>query len=180
MSVRSPNVQPNPYDYQMTLGFQKADRLYSVRTWERENGKKFIDEEYWYKHTDSLLYIREKYRRNTLRDIEFNQIDLRYNHDLFSIGYALKYQSSFSHNIVAGFNYNKQFNIIVSSGKLITRAEVLSDFKNISYSVYQEIKFGLTQNFNINSKVKYEKYGNNSPFWQFKVGLSAELPKIGK
>ena len=47
-SVRTPNVQPNPDDYEVSVGISNPT-YYFNRQWERELGEKYIDDLIWVK-----------------------------------------------------------------------------------------------------------------------------------
>ena len=48
LAIRTPNVQPNPDDYEVSIGFSH-DNFDVNRQWERELGKFYIDDLVWFK-----------------------------------------------------------------------------------------------------------------------------------
>ena len=53
-AMRTPNIQPNPDDYEFSLGF--SNQFYHLnRQWERELGNNYIDDILWFKY-ESKFY----------------------------------------------------------------------------------------------------------------------------
>ena len=48
LAVRTPNTQPNPDDYEVSIGASHSS-YYFNRQWERELGEKYIDDLIWVK-----------------------------------------------------------------------------------------------------------------------------------
>ena len=55
-SVRTPNVEPNPDDYEFSVGVGH-ESFYLNRQWERELGEKYVDDLFWVKF-DNGYYIK--------------------------------------------------------------------------------------------------------------------------
>lgn len=179
LSIRTPNVQPNPLDYQYSLGVEKVDQLYFNRVWERELGQYYIDEEYWiqkkFKVGGSKILLKDKYLNITSKNIQYNQSELRFVYDDMSVGYALRYiNNNYSHRIIAGWEIDKRFNIFLINGQFTIRTELTSNIKVIDYSIYSKMKFGLLKNLDIYFLLQSEKVGNINNF-QVKGGLEIEL-----
>jgi hypothetical protein len=47
-AIRTPNVQPNPDDYEVSVGVSHPN-YYINRQWERELGEPYIDDLVWFK-----------------------------------------------------------------------------------------------------------------------------------
>ena len=58
-AVRTPNVEPNPDDYEFSFGVGH-ENFYFNRQWERELGEKYIDDLFWIKF-DNRYYIKPEY-----------------------------------------------------------------------------------------------------------------------
>ena len=52
-AARTPNVQPNPDDYEVSVGFSHKN-IYVNRQWERELGEFYIDDLFWAKLEDGV------------------------------------------------------------------------------------------------------------------------------
>ena len=58
LAVRTPNVQPNPDDYEVSIGL--THKNYHInRQWERELGVKYIDDLIWAKLEDGVYFKPE-------------------------------------------------------------------------------------------------------------------------
>ena len=60
-AVRTPNVQPNPDDYEVSIGVGHKN-YYINRQWERELGSFYLDDLVWLKYDDKL-YVKISYAR---------------------------------------------------------------------------------------------------------------------
>ena len=58
-AMRTPNVQPNPDDYEVSVGLSHKS-YYINRQWERELGTKYIDDLVWIK-IDNEVYFKPEY-----------------------------------------------------------------------------------------------------------------------
>ena len=59
-SLRTPNIQPNLDDYEISIGI-KDPNFYINRQWERELGEYYIDDEVWFEYSPAMLYIKPQY-----------------------------------------------------------------------------------------------------------------------
>ena len=74
-SVRTPNVEPNPDDYEFSFGVG-LENFYFNRQWERELGEKYIDDLFWIKF-DNRYYIKPEYMNKESHKIKYAKVDLR-------------------------------------------------------------------------------------------------------
>ena len=88
LAFRSPNVQPNPDDYEVSIGLQ-SDHYYLNRQWERELGEKYIDELFWAK-LDNGFYFKPEYMNKESRDIKYLKLDWRRSWKGFSGGFTTR------------------------------------------------------------------------------------------
>ena len=54
-AARTPNAQPNPDDYEVSIGISN-DNFYLNRQWERELGEFYIDDLFWYKYDNGIYH----------------------------------------------------------------------------------------------------------------------------
>ena len=74
-AVRTPNVQPNPDDYEVSIGFSHPN--YHVnRQWERELGVKYIDDLVWVKFEDGV-YFKPEYMNKESKNVKYAKLDWR-------------------------------------------------------------------------------------------------------
>ena len=74
-AMRTPNVQPNPDDYEFSIGLSK-DNYYFKRDWERELGTKYIDDIAWFK-IENGVYIKPEYMNKQSKDVKYLKLDWR-------------------------------------------------------------------------------------------------------
>ena len=74
-AARTPNVQPNPDDYEVSLGFSHK-HIYVNRQWERELGSFYIDDLVWAKLEDGV-YFKPEYMNKESRDVKYLKLDWR-------------------------------------------------------------------------------------------------------
>ena len=57
-AIRTPNVEPNPDDYEISIGLNHPN-FYINRQWERELGSKYVDDLVWAKLEGSGVYLNQ-------------------------------------------------------------------------------------------------------------------------
>ena len=75
-AIRTPNVQPNPDDYEVSIGLSHSN-LYINRQWERELGNKYIDDLAWAKLEGAGVYFKPEYMNKNSRGIKYLKMDWR-------------------------------------------------------------------------------------------------------
>ena len=77
LAVRTPNVQPNPGDYEVSIGISHPN-YYINRQWERELGTKYIDDLVWVKYDDKdFIYFKPEYM-NQREQVKYLKVDYRF------------------------------------------------------------------------------------------------------
>ena len=89
-AVRTPNVQPNPDDYEVSIGVSHP-AYYFNRQWERELGAKYIDDLVWVKY-DDWLYFKPEYMNKESRGVKYAKLDWRRN--IFGLGVGFTTRST--------------------------------------------------------------------------------------
>jgi len=74
-AARTPNAQPNPDDYEVSVGISN-DNFYLNRQWEREVGEFYIDDLFWYKY-DNGIYFKPEYLNKESQDVRYLKVDAR-------------------------------------------------------------------------------------------------------
>ncbi len=109
-AARTPNVQPNPDDYEVSIGFSH-DNYYVNRQWERELGSFYVDDLFWLKF-DNVLYFKPEYMNKESRSIKYLKIDSRRSWKNWSFGFTSRNDDDnvLSKNFVtfASFGMTKQ------------------------------------------------------------------------
>ena len=89
-AVRTPNVQPNPDDYEVSIGVSHPT-YYVNRQWERELGTKYIDDLFWVKY-DDWLYFKPEYMNKESKGVKYANLDWRRN--IFGISWGFTTRST--------------------------------------------------------------------------------------
>ena len=99
-AARTPNVQPNPDDYEVSVGVSH-NNFHINRQWERELGSFYIDDLLWYKF-DNVLYFKPEYMNKESRDLKYLKIDSRRAFGDWSFGFTSRNtdENVFSKNFV--------------------------------------------------------------------------------
>ncbi len=74
-AMRTPNVQPNPDDYELSLGM--SHKYFHInRQWERELGTKYTDDLVWLKMEDRV-YFKPEYMNKESQNVKYLKLDWR-------------------------------------------------------------------------------------------------------
>ena len=74
-AIRTPNEQPNPDDYEVSIGL--THKFFHVnRQWERELGVKYIDDLIWAKLEDGV-YFKPEYMNKESQGVKYLKLDWR-------------------------------------------------------------------------------------------------------
>ena len=74
-AIRTPNVQPNPDDYEISIGVGHKN-YYINRQWERELGSFYLDDLAWVKYDDKL-YVKPEYMDKESQGVKYLKVDYR-------------------------------------------------------------------------------------------------------
>ena len=75
-AVRTPNVQPNPDDYEVSIGLTNKN-FHINRQWERELGEFYIDDLFWTKLEGGRVYFKPEYMNKESHDVRYFKMDWR-------------------------------------------------------------------------------------------------------
>ena len=75
-AIRTPNVEPNPDDYEVSIGLSHSN-FYINRQWERELGSKYVDDLAWAKLEGAGVYFKPEYMNKNSRGIKYLKMDWR-------------------------------------------------------------------------------------------------------
>ena len=87
-AVRTSNVQPNPDDYEVSIGVNHP-AYYFNRQWERELGTKYIDDLIWVKY-DDWLYFKPEYMNKESKGVKYAKLDWRRTIYGISLGFTTR------------------------------------------------------------------------------------------
>ena len=109
-AARTSNVQPNPDDYEVSIGLSH-ENYHINRQWERELGSFYIDDLLWLKF-DNVLYFKPEYMNKESRNVKYLKIDSRRSWGDWSFGFTSRNDDDnvFSKNFVtfASFGVSKK------------------------------------------------------------------------
>lgn len=105
-SARTPNVQPNPDDYEVSVGLSNKN-YYVNRQWERELGEFYIDDLFWLK-IDNGIYFKPEYMNKESQGVRYLKIDARRSWKGMSLGFTSRNSNE---NV-----FSKHFETFVSFG----------------------------------------------------------------
>ena len=87
-AVRSPNVQLNPDDYEVSIGLTHKN-FHINRQWERELGEKYIDDLAWLKYDDNL-YFKPEYMDKQSQSVKYLKLDYRFPYSGATFGFTTR------------------------------------------------------------------------------------------
>ena len=91
-AIRTPNTQPNPDDYEVSIGVSYPHENYGFyinRQWERELGTKYIDDLVWVKLED-VVYFKPEYMNKESKSVKYLKLDWRKTWESFSYGFTTR------------------------------------------------------------------------------------------
>ena len=75
-AMRTPNVQPNPDDYEFSIGVDNQ-YFHINRQWERELGEPYIDDLIWAKLDANSVYFKPEYMNKESQEVKYMKMDWR-------------------------------------------------------------------------------------------------------
>ena len=178
-AMRTPNVQPNPDDYEVSIGVSH-DNFYVNRQWERELGGKYIDDLFWFK-IENGLYFKPEYMNKESQGVKYLKLDWRNKWKDWSYGFTSRndddnvFSKNFETFMSVGLNRKKTYGELVEvevtfDGYLPPDENGNTDLKNFEF----EDKFKVS--WKITDKIRLYNIGEVSrlqgkEFYKGKIGL---------
>ena len=88
-ALRTSNVQPNPDDYEVSIGFSNPNYYFS-RQWERELGTKYVDDLAWMKVDGAGIYFKPEYMNKESKFVKYAKIDWRKSWSGVTLGFTTR------------------------------------------------------------------------------------------
>ena len=181
-SVRTPNDDSKPLDYEVSIKFEdtNGDFKYLVkRDWERELGQKYVDDILQIQHKPiGYLYYGIDYVDKQSKSISYTTYNLGADIGYFKGGVSFK---EIENNIKPLLNlalYSKAITKDLEGNPDIeynVSISIKSDIgENNIFNLKSEVKKWLTSSINIFGLYKHEYYNDQEDF-QFKIGLGVKL-----
>ena len=90
-AMRTPNVQPNPDDYEISIGVSH-DNFHINRQWERELGEFYLDDLVWAK-LENGVYFKPEYMNKESQGVKYLKMDWRNKWKDISYGFTSRNSS---------------------------------------------------------------------------------------
>ena len=183
LAVRTPNVQPNPGDYEVSVGGSHP-AYYFNRQWERELGEPYIDDLFWIKIEDGI-YFKPEYMNKESQGVRYLKLDWRNKWKDLSYGFTSRNDSEdvFSRNFETFMSvgaskkktYSKKIDIEFSfDGYLPPDDEGKTKIKYFEFENKFKISWKLTSKMRIYNLGEISKL-QGKEFYKGKIGLEYSL-----
>ena len=182
-AIRTPNVQPNPGDYEISVGVSHP-AYYFNRQWERELGEPYIDDLFWIKIEDGI-YFKPEYMNKESQGVRYFKLDWRNKWKDLSYGFTSRNDSEdvFSRNFETFMSvgaskkktYSKKIDIEFSfDGYLPPDDEGKTKIKYFEFENKFKISWKLTSKIRIYNLGEISKL-QGKEFYKGKIGLEYSL-----
>ena len=178
-AIRTPNVEPNPDDYEVSIGLSHSN-FYINRQWERELGNKYIDDLAWAKLEGAGAYFKPEYMNKNSRGIKYVKMDWRKTWLDMSAGFTTrsttKYLDEYETFISVGMSKKKTYGDIEIE---VTFDGYFPPDENGENTTFEfEDKFKVS--WKITDKVRLYNLGEvfklkGQQFYKAKVGIEVSL-----
>tara|TARA_R100001369_G_scaffold12502_2_gene26620 strand:+ start:3059 stop:3640 length:582 start_codon:yes stop_codon:yes gene_type:complete len=180
LSLRTPNdiTYQDIADYEVSFGVKNKNLLFN-RQWERQDGLKYVDDEYWFKAEPGDFYIKPQYVNKASRDLKYVKLDLRYKPDYlkgFSVGYTgFDYGDKEKNSLSVGYEYRQ------SVSEKFTISYMIDGYysdktgnSNFDYENYLEFKWKLNDNVSLVNLFDYNNF-KGVEFYKFRLGIEYQI-----
>ena len=182
-AMRTPNVQPNPDDYEVSIGVSH-DNFYVNRQWERELGTKYIDDLVWLK-IDNEIYFKPEYMNKESQGVRYLKLDWRNKWKDWSYGFTSRnsddnvFSKNFETFMSVGLNMKKAYGEIVEvevtfDGYLPPDENGDTDLKNFEFEDKFKVSWKLTDKIRLYNIGEISKL-QGKEFYKAKVGIEISL-----
>ena len=182
-AMRTPNVQPNPDDYEVSIGVSH-DNFYVNRQWERELGTRYIDDLVWLK-IDNEIYFKPEYMNKESQGVKYLKLDWRNKWKDWSYGFTSRnsddnvFSKNFETFMSVGLNRKKAYGEIVEvevtfDGYLPPDENGDTDLKNFEFEDKFKVSWKLTDKIRLYNIGEISKL-QGKEFYKAKVGIEISL-----
>ena len=185
-AMRTPNVQPNPDDYELSIAVSHSS-FYANRQWERELGTKYLDDNIWLLFDDGI-YFKPEYMNKQSKELKYLKMDWRHKWSDFSYGLTTRstkddlteYETFFSCGYKKIKKYGKVTIEVAFDGYLPPNDnnEIAPSLSTSIGDLEYEDKFKVS--WKVNEKINIYNIGEiynikNKEFYKAKVGVEFQL-----
>ena len=182
-AVRTPNVQPNPDDYEVSIGVSHSN-YYINRQWERELGEPYIDDLFWIKLDDGI-YFKPEYMNKESHEIRYFKIDWRNKWRDVTYGFTSRnddknvFSKNFETFMSIGFNKKKTYSEVIEveitfDGYLPPDENGETYIENFEYEDKFKISWKLTDKIKLYNLGEVSKL-QGKQFYKGKIGIEVTL-----
>ena len=178
-AVRTPNVQPNPDDYEVSIGVSHSN-YYINRQWERELGEPYVDDLFWIKLDDGI-YFKPEYMNKESHEIRYFKLDWRNKWRDVTYGFTSRnddknvFSKNFETFMSIGFNKKKTYSEVIEveitfDGYLPPDENGETYIENFEYEDKFKISWKLTDKIRIYNLGEVSKL-QGKEFYKGKIGV---------
>ena len=182
-AMRTPNVQPNPDDYEVSVGLSHKS-YYLNRQWERELGTKYIDDLVWIK-IDNEVYFKPEYMNKESQGVKYLKLDWRNKWKDWSYGFTSRndddnvFSKNFETFMSVGLSRKKTYGKIVEvevtfDGYLPPDDDGNTDLKNFEFEDKFKVSWKLTDKIRLYNLGEISKL-QGKEFYKGKIGVEISL-----
>ena len=182
-AVRTPNVQPNPDDYEVSIGVSHSN-YYINRQWERELGEPYVDDLFWIKLDDGI-YFKPEYMNKESHEIRYFKLDWRNKWRDVTYGFTSRnddknvFSKNFETFMSIGFNKKKTYSEVIEveitfDGYLPPDENGETYIENFEYEDKFKISWKLTDKIRIYNLGEVSKL-QGKEFYKGKIGVEISL-----
>ena len=179
-AIRTPNVQPNPDDYEVSIGLNHPN-YYINRQWERELGGKYIDDLVWAKLEGAGAYFKPEYMNKASQDVKYLKMDWRRTYKYITYGFTTRstnnnlslYETFASIGISRKKTYGDKVDVEVTFDGYLPPDEV-GDNTTFEYEDKFKVSYKMTERVRLYNLGEVSKLKGKS-YYKGKIGIEITL-----
>ena len=177
-AIRTPNEQPNPDDYEVSIGIAHKF-FYANRQWEQELGTSYIDDLLWVKVDGAGVYFKPEYMNKQSKDIKYVKIDWRKSWKYMTWGFTTRstnddldlYETFASVGLKKKQTYWDKIDVeLTFDGYLPPDEEDNTELDNFEYENKFKVSWKLTDKVRLYNLGEVSKLKDTS-FYKGKIGI---------
>ena len=181
-AIRTPNEQPNPDDYEVSIGITHKF-FHANRQWEQELGKSYIDDLLWLKLDGAGVYFKPEYMSKESKSIKYVKIDWRKSWKYTTWGFTTRsinddldlYETFASVGLKKKKTYWDKVDVEISfDGYLPPGEEDNTELDNFEYENKFKVSWKLTDKVRLYNLGEVSKLKDTS-FYKGKIGIEVTL-----
>ena len=179
-AIRTPNVQPNPDDYEVSIGLNHPN-YYINRQWERELGEQYIDDLVWAKLEGGGVYFKPEYMNKESQKVKYMKMDWRRSWKGVTLGFTTRsttdeldlYETFASVGISKKKTYGEKVDIEVTFDGYMPPDDV-GDNTTFEYEDKFKVSYKMTEKIRLYNLGEVSKLKGKS-YYKGKIGIEITL-----